>query len=130
MKNMNHHFIPEKIEREWGYYRSIYVGDGFKIKELVIAPHSFLSMQRHKNRSETWNLVSGKATITTNFRDYGNMNPFDNASVLQLHKDNPYNIPANTWHQGKNDNNEPAHIVEIWKGEDKFLIEDDIERYD
>ena len=50
--------------------------------------------------------------------------------IWQLHKDNPFNISKNTWHQGRNDNDEPAHIVEIWKGDSEELTEDDIERYD
>ena len=44
---------------------NLYKGDGFAVKELVINPHSSLSMQRHKHRSETWNLVSGKAHFLT-----------------------------------------------------------------
>ena len=43
-----------KVEREWGHYRELYQGEGFQVKELVIAPHSKLSMQRHDHRSETW----------------------------------------------------------------------------
>jgi cytidyltransferase-like protein len=117
-----------KVKREWGYYRNLYDGDGFKVKELVIAPHSALSMQKHKHRSETWNIVSGKASVVTNHRITSD--PFDGADIWQLHKDNPFNISKNTWHQGRNDNDEPAHIVEIWKGDSKELTEDDIERYD
>jgi cytidyltransferase-like protein len=117
-----------KVERKWGYHRNLYDGDGFKVKELVIAPHSALSMQKHKHRSETWNIVSGKASVVTNHRITSD--PFDGASIWQLHKDNPFNISKNTWHQGRNDNDEPAHIVEIWKGDSKELTEDDIERYD
>jgi len=117
-----------KVKREWGYYRNLYDGDGFKVKELVIAPHSALSMQQHKHRSETWNIVSGKASVVTNHRITSD--PFDGANIWQLHKDNPFNISKNTWHQGRNDNDEPAHIVEIWKGDSKELTEDDIERYD
>ena len=38
-------------------------GKDYKVKELVIKPHSELSMQRHEHRSETWNLVSGNAKL-------------------------------------------------------------------
>ena len=116
-----------KIEREWGHYRELYQGEGFQVKELVIAPHSKLSMQRHKHRSETWNIVSGNAHIKMNHRSG---DPFDGCVVHKLHPANPVDIPKEVWHQGCNDSDEPAHIVEVWKGETDKLIEDDIERYD
>ena len=34
----------------------------------------------------------------------------------------------NVWHKGVNESNEPAHIIEVWKGAE--LTEDDIERQD
>ena len=116
-----------KIEREWGHYRELYQGEGFQVKELVIAPHSKLSMQRHKHRSETWNIVSGNAHIKMNHRSG---DPFDGCVVHKLHPANPVDIPKEVWHQGCNDSDKPAHIVEVWKGETDKLIEDDIERYD
>ena len=51
------------VIREWGHYIVLHEGDGFTVKELVINPHSKLSMQRHRHRSETWNIVKGKAYI-------------------------------------------------------------------
>tara|TARA_R100001369_G_scaffold79292_1_gene109317 strand:+ start:102 stop:464 length:363 start_codon:yes stop_codon:yes gene_type:complete len=103
-----------KTIRSWGYYRNLYLGDGFKVKELIINPKSALSMQRHQHRSETWNLISGKAHVKTD--------------TCILYLDTPQVIPKNTWHQGCNVSDEPAHIVEIWQGD--ILTEDDIERID
>ena len=37
-------------------------------------------------------------------------------------------IPKNTWHQGYNDSDTSAHIVEIWRGDSEHLNEEDIER--
>ncbi len=37
-------------------------------------------------------------------------------------------IPENVWHKGVNDSNDPAHIIEVWKGAN--LTEEDIERWD
>ena len=37
--------------RKWGYYKDLYLGKGFKVKELVIKPFSCLSMQRHEHLS-------------------------------------------------------------------------------
>ena len=116
------------VERNWGSYKVLHQGDGFVVKELIINPHSKLSMQRHQYRSETWNIVKGKADIVTN---RGTVNdPFEGAFIHHLHPENPFNIPVRTWHQCRNDNDEPAHIVEIWKGPDDKLNEEDIERYD
>lgn len=116
-----------KVEREWGHYRNLYKGDGFQVKELVIAPHSSLSMQRHKHRSETWNLVSGAAHIEINTNSG---NPYYGSLVRKLHPSNPIDIQCNAWHKGVNNSDKPAHIVEVWKGRSKLLTEDDIERWD
>lgn len=119
-----------KTERDWGHYRNLYKGDGFQVKELVIAPHSKLSMQRHQHRSETWNLVSGQAHVRLNSMCSADLNPNDGAVRRILSTHNPMDIPKRVWHQGVNDSDEPAHIVEIWKGKSEFLSEEDIERWD
>ena len=116
-----------KIEREWGHYRELYQGEGFQVKELVIAPHSKLSMQRHKHRSETWNIVSGKAHVKMKI---GSGDPSDGCGVYELDPANPVHIPKGVWHQGCNESDIPAHIVEVWKGDTDKLREEDIERYD
>ena len=106
-----------KTERPWGYYRVLFEGEGFKVKELVIKPKHSLSNQRHRHRSETWNLVSGKAHVILHERD-----------KLELTKNEVIHIPENTWHKGINDSDEPAHIIEVWKGETSKLTEEDIVR--
>lgn len=105
-----------KIKRNWGYYKNIYSGNGFKVKELVINPMSSLSMQRHKYRSETWNLVSGQCTI------------YLNGEEIIMSKNKPIQINKGDWHKCLNESNEPAHIIEIWKGSTDKLDENDIER--
>lgn len=114
-----------KVEREWGHYRELYKGAGFAVKELVINPHRSLSMQRHKHRSETWNLVSGTAHLLTSNRTIP-----EDPKRQDLSPPNPVDIPANVWHKGVNNSDEPAHIVEVWKGPSEMLREDDIERHD
>ena len=119
-----------KTERSWGHYRELYSGDGFAVKELVINPHSSLSMQRHTHRSETWNLVSGQAHVRMNSVSSYGLDPRDGAVRRTLSVQNPIDIPRLTWHQGVNDSDQPAHIVEIWKGPSEHLNEEDIERWD
>ena len=105
-----------QTDRTWGYYKVLYEGEGYKVKELVINPHSSLSMQRHEHRSESWNLVSGSACVILN------------GEKVQLEKDKDIFIPQNTWHKGINESDNPAHIIEIWRGESSLLNENDIER--
>ena len=107
-------FNNPQTDRTWGYYKVLYEGKGYKVKELVINPHSSLSMQRHKHRSETWNLVSGNAHVI-----------IDNEK-MELSITESVHIPVNTWHKGVNESDEQAHIIEIWKGD--RLTEYDIER--
>ena len=104
--------------RVWGHYRVLYEGKDYKVKELVIKPHSELSMQRHEHRSETWNLVSGKAKLR--LIKEGKPVEHDLLSTTV--------IPKGTWHQGYNDSDTSAHIVEIWRWETEHLTEEDIER--
>ena len=105
-----------QTDRTWGYYKVLYEGEGYKVKELVINPHSSLSMQRHEHRSESWNLVSGSACVILN------------TEKVQLEKNKDIFIPVNTWHKGINESDNPAHIIEIWRGESSLLNENDIER--
>ncbi|MBR20394.1 MAG: hypothetical protein CMA64_09680 [Euryarchaeota archaeon] len=116
-----------KTVRSWGHYRNLYKGKNFMVKELVINPHSALSMQRHEHRSETWNLVSGDAEVLIK---QGITDPYDGPAVWKLHPNNPIDIVKSVWHKGRNSSDKPAHIIEIWKGETDKLTEDDIERWD
>ena len=105
----------EIVYRSWGHYKVLYSDVGFRVKELVIDPHSSLSMQKHQYRSETWNIVSGDAEVL-----------LGTDNKLKLTKEESIFIPENTWHKGMNNTDEPAHIIEIWRG--TKLTEDDIER--
>ena len=106
--------IGIKVTRSWGHYTVLYEGKGFKVKELVISPNSSLSKQRHTHRSETWNIVKGECFILLE------------DEKLKLTEDKGIFIPVNTWHKGINNSDNPAHIIEIWRGD--YLNEDDIER--
>ena len=105
-----------KVTRTWGHYKVLYEGKGFKVKELVISPHSSLSKQKHQHRTETWNIVSGECSVLIN------------DETIQLTQDKGIFIPKDTWHKGINNADNPAHIIEIWRGESARLNENDIER--
>ena len=106
--------------RKWGYYKDLYMGEGFKVKELVIKPFSCLSMQRHEHRSELWNLVSGSAEI--------HMGLGEEKMIYELNNNASVLIEKGEWHMGCNMTDKPAHIVEIWRGNTDKLSEKDIER--
>jgi len=106
--------------REWGHYRVLYEGIGYKVKELVIKPFSKLSMQRHEHRSELWNLVSGSAEI--------HIGQGEDQMIYQLDAQKSHLIQKGDWHMGCNMTDTPAHIVEIWRGDSEHLTEEDIER--
>jgi mannose-1-phosphate guanylyltransferase len=117
-----------KVDRSWGYYRVLEeIGSNFKVKELVVNPHSRLSMQRHQYRSEFWLIMEGTAKIYTIEID-----PRTGEEIVLLRgmsiwtKFTNAAISVNEWHQLSNETNEPLKILEIQYGEK--CVEEDIER--
>ena len=52
------------VNRPWGNFKTIHIGDSFTVKILTIYPNSQISLQYHKNRSEHWIITKGIANIT------------------------------------------------------------------
>ena len=110
-----------KTIRPWGHYKVFYEnGKQTKVKELVVNPHSKLSLQRHFNRKEFWLFVEGIGYINTLDNDgyeitNGPYKKFD--SVF---------IDYEEWHQLVNDTDKPLKIVEIQYGLE--CAESDIEK--
>ena len=52
----------ESDTRPWGSWQVLDEGDGYKVKRIVVNPHSRLSYQYHQRRAERWTVVYGKAT--------------------------------------------------------------------
>jgi cytidyltransferase-like protein len=110
-----------KTERAWGYYRVLHEdGAEVKVKELTVEPGKFLSMQRHKDRSEHWFVSQGTASVYTinTSTDTELVGTFDRFQHIH--------IPKNQWHQLINETDQPLKLVEIQYGE--RCIEEDIER--
>ena len=115
----------QKTNRVWGHYKVLYEGDGFAVKELVIDSGKSLSDQYHEHRSEHWLCVSGTVTIKLEARaDCG----LRIRKKVSLKPGESVDIPKNCWHKATNPIAEPAHIVEVWRG--NILTEDDINRRD
>lgn len=109
-----------KTEREWGYYKVFDDRKGVKVKELMIAPGSSLSDQRHFQRSEHWYVLEGVCKIDLQIGE--------KKSVVELNQHDSLIIEKGTWHRAFNETKSNCSILEVQYGED--CVEEDIERRD
>lgn len=110
-----------KTERPWGYYRVLHEVSGAKVKELTVEPGRYLSMQRHRDRSEFWLVTQGTATV------YTIDDATTDAELTGVFARHQYlHIAQNQWHQLANEGSEPLKLVEIQYG--SRCEEQDIER--
>ena len=118
LKKENHdaHKIHQTVFRPWGTYTVLEEGPHFKIKRIVVKPHSSLSLQSHEHRNEHWVVVEGAATVTNGLRTF------------TVNTNESTYIPAGNKHRLENTTNEPLAIIEVQSG--NYLGEDDIMRYD
>ena len=108
-----------KVHRSWGYYKVLHQeNDTVKVKELVVNPNGFISMQRHEKRAEHWFVSEGTASVYTLDDGLSMIGKFTKFESLH--------IDRKQWHQLKNETDNPLKIIEIQYGEN--CIEDDIER--
>ena len=105
-----------KVFRPWGYFTTLVEDKNWKVKKIVLNPHSSLSLQLHKKRSEHWTVVSGSAEIEID----------NNVSVLK--KNQSTYIPQNCKHRLSNPYNSELTLIEVQNGE--YLGEDDIIRFE
>lgn len=104
--------------RPWGCYKVIDEGPGYKVKVLEVNSNDQLSLQRHKRRTETWQILEGHAEVWTGF-DHGNLtyHRYDAGDVVE--------IDQLEWHQLVNVSNITLRVLETQRGECR---EEDIER--
>lgn len=100
--------------RPWGSYQIIAKNNGYQIKEINVSYGSKLSLQKHSNRSEFWQIVEGKSKII-----------IENNEYYLKEKEHIY-IPENTIHRIENIGEKNLIFIEIQLG--KNLNEDDIIR--
>lgn len=104
--------------RPWGSFKNHHSMPGVHLKTLHVAPGGKLSLQRHKQRSETWILVSGSATATIGPNE-------GSLRRVELKINEPFYVPAGTIH--RLESSDGGTLVEISYGQ---FDEDDIERLD
>ncbi len=103
------------VYRPWGYYAILKEKPGYKVKEIGVYPGKYISLQRHKFRSEHWNIVQGKAEVTVGKRK----------TVVK--KNESIFVSKGVKHRVYNPTDKMVVIIEVQIG--NYLGEDDIRRY-
>ena len=110
------HLLHKRVNRPWGAYEGLDLGDGFLVKRITVTPGASLSLQRHHHRAEHWVVVRGIAEVTCE-------------NVVQTMVANQsFYIPIGSKHRLANPGNEILEIIEVQTG--ALLSEDDIERFE
>lgn len=104
------------VYRPWGYYMILEERPGYKVKEIGVYPGRALSLQKHKHRSEHWNIVEGKAQIRIG------------EDIIVRTKNQSVYVPKNTKHKLSNPGKQTVKMIEVQIGD--YLEEDDIVRYE
>ncbi len=112
--NLTKNHLYETEHRPWGNFHIIAKGQGYQIKEINIKPGKKQSLQRHKNRSEYWQVINGNGMV------------YLEDSKFKLEKNDNIYIPQGDIHRLENIGKNLLTIVEIQIGEK--ISEDDIER--
>ena len=102
--------------RPWGWFDVLLSMPGYQIKRLHVYPHSKLSLQSHRHRSEHWVVASGTATVILE------------DDTLELTSNQSIYINAGKKHRLANDSNVSLDVIEVQIGE--YLGEGDILRYE
>jgi mannose-1-phosphate guanylyltransferase/mannose-6-phosphate isomerase len=105
-----------RVFRPWGWFETMDLGPGFKVKRIAVKPGERLSLQSHRHRAEHWVVVSGQAEVVCGER-----------SMTLCANESTY-IPAGTTHRLGNSGDSELQIIEVQSG--GYLGEDDIVRYD
>ena len=100
--------------RPWGGFETLTEGPGFKVKRLVVEPGQRLSLQRHRQRAESWIVVTGSPRVIVSGR------------VRRIRPREAVAVPKGAWHRIENPGKVPVIIVEVQHG--PYLGEDDIIR--
>ena len=108
--------MEEVVSRPWGTYQTIYRGDTYQVKRIVVLPHQKLSLQSHNHRSEHWLIVEGNGIVTLNEK------------TIEVSKDDRIYIPVKAIHRMSNETDNEVVFIEVQNGD--YLGEDDIIRYE
>jgi mannose-1-phosphate guanylyltransferase/mannose-6-phosphate isomerase len=110
----DHQGLEPVVQRPWGDYRDIDLGERFRVKRITVAPGGKLSLQYHHHRAEHWIIVSGTARVT---RGEEQFLLAENQSVF---------IAVGQVHRLENPGKLPLVLIEVQTG--GYVGEDDIVR--
>ncbi|MGY3581615.1 mannose-1-phosphate guanylyltransferase/mannose-6-phosphate isomerase [Bradyrhizobium sp. USDA 4341] len=103
-----------RVDRPWGSYQSLDIGDRHQVKRIVVKPGGRLSRQKHHHRSEHWVVVRGIALVTIN------------ETETLVHENESIYVPIGAVHRMANPGKIPLELIEVQTG--SYLGEDDIIR--
>ncbi len=110
------HLTHRRVQRPWGHYEGVDMGERFQVKRITVKPGASLSLQMHHHRAEHWVVVRGTARVTKG------------EEVFLLSENESTYIPIGVTHRLENPGTLPLEIIEVQSG--SYLGEDDIVRYD
>ncbi|MEM7240701.1 MAG: mannose-1-phosphate guanylyltransferase/mannose-6-phosphate isomerase [Pseudomonadota bacterium] len=102
--------------RPWGSFESLYMGNRFQVKRIVVKPGGILSLQSHNHRAEHWIVVEGTARVTIG------------DEVKLVGENQSVYVPLGEIHRMENPGKVPMVLIEVQTG--SYLGEDDIVRYE
>ena len=110
-------------ERPWGNYIKLFQEAGVWVKRVEVKPGARLSLQKHKYRSEKWNIVTGKGLVVID----GNETEVGPGSVVD--------VPLGAVHRIGNIGRDKLVFIEVACGdklseEDIIRLQDDYDRKD
>jgi len=108
--------IHRKVDKPWGAYKVLDLGDTYQVKWLDVKPGARLSYQSHECRAEHWAVVMGTATVTLDDQ------------VIEVRCGEHIYIPVKAKHRLENRGEDLLRVVEVQSGD--YLGEDDIVRFE
>ena len=110
-------------ERPWGNYIKFFQEAGVWVKRVEVKPGARLSLQKHKYRSEKWNIVTGKGLVVIDGKE-AEVGP---GSVVD--------VPLGAVHRIGNIGRDKLVFIEVACGdklseEDIIRLQDDYDRKD
>jgi mannose-1-phosphate guanylyltransferase/mannose-6-phosphate isomerase len=105
-----------RVDRPWGYYEALDIGERFQVKRIVVIPGGTLSLQSHQHRAEHWVVVRGTAEVTIG------------DTKRALHENESVYIPIGSIHRLVNRGKISLELIEVQTG--CYLGEVDIVRFD
>lgn len=103
-----------EIQRPWGKYLSVDMGERHQVKRITVKPGGILSLQKHYHRAEHWVVVRGTAEVTRN------------DETIVVHETESIYLPIGCVHRMANPGKIPLELIEVQVG--SYLGEDDIVR--